>query len=29
MAWYIITLVVIAATICYVFWNYSRIKKMP
>ena len=27
--WYIITLCVIAATICYVFWNYSRIKKMP
>ncbi|MBQ9251646.1 MAG: sodium-translocating pyrophosphatase [Clostridia bacterium] len=29
LAWYIITLVVIAATICYVFWNYGRIKKMP
>lgn len=28
-AWYIITLCVIAATICYVFWNYQRIRKMP
>ena len=27
--WYILILCVIAATICYVFWNYSRIKKMP
>jgi len=29
LAWYIITLVVIAATIAYVVWNYIRIRKMP
>ena len=29
MVWYIVALCVIAATVCYVFWNYSRIKKMP
>ena len=29
MVWYILILCVIAATIAYVFWNYSRIKKMP
>ena len=29
LVWYIITLVVIAATIAYVVWNYLRIKKMP
>ncbi len=28
-AWYIIILCVIAATIGYVCWNYSRIRKMP
>jgi len=27
--WYILTLCVVAATICYVFWNYNKIKKMP
>ena len=29
MVWYILILCVIAATVAYVFWNYSRIKKMP
>ena len=27
--WYILTLCAIAATICYVLWNYVRIRKMP
>ena len=27
--WYILTLCAIAVTICYVFWNYIRIRKMP
>ena len=29
MMWYILILCVIAATIGYVFWNYTRIRKMP
>ena len=28
-AWLVIILCVIAATICYVFWNYQRIRNMP
>ena len=27
--WYILTLCAIAATICYVIWNYLRIRKLP
>ena len=27
--WYILTLCAIAVTVCYVVWNYLRIKKMP
>ena len=29
MAWYIVVLCAVAAAVCYVFWNYIRIKRLP